>query len=78
MMALTAFLLTFTAQGQTMRSLWIAMPDSLFPYLDRNAMFLQSSLFSTTYEMAIIPQQLAILPVSLFSGSPRHSRRSFS
>ena len=37
MMALTAFLLTFTAQGQTMRSLWIAMPDSLFPYLDRNA-----------------------------------------
>ena len=25
MMALTAFLLTFTAQGQTMRSLWIAM-----------------------------------------------------
>ena len=37
MMALTAFLLTFTAQGQTMRSLWIAMPDSLFPYLDHNA-----------------------------------------
>ena len=37
MMAVAAILFGFSAQAQTMSSLWTAMPDSLFPYLDRNA-----------------------------------------
>lgn len=32
--AVMAFFLAFSAQAQTMRSLWITMPDSLVPYLN--------------------------------------------
>lgn len=31
----TVLLVTFSAQAQSMRSLWLSMPDSLIPYLNR-------------------------------------------
>lgn len=35
MLVLTVLIVAFTAQAQSMRSLWLSMPDSLLPYLNQ-------------------------------------------